>query len=166
MLKFSPIKNFILPNFERLFFIRVVLIALGAYLFFGYICIPFRIQGSSMEPTYHDGGFNFCWRLRYLFSEPKRGEVVTLRFAGKKVMLLKRIVALENDKIEFIRGKLYINDRPIDEPYVKYPCTWNLSLRRVRKDYTYVIGDNRNMQIENHYFGQASMNRITGGPLW
>jgi hypothetical protein len=29
-----------------------------------------------------------------------------------------------------------------------------------------VVGDNRNMPIENHYFGQASMKRIMGAPLW
>jgi hypothetical protein len=29
-----------------------------------------------------------------------------------------------------------------------------------------VVGDNRSMPIENHYFGQAAMERIMGGPLW
>jgi hypothetical protein len=29
-----------------------------------------------------------------------------------------------------------------------------------------VVGDNRSMPIENHYFGQASKARVMGGPLW
>jgi hypothetical protein len=28
------------------------------------------------------------------------------------------------------------------------------------------VGDNRNMPIENHVFGQTSMKRIVGVPSW
>jgi len=61
-----------------------------------------------MEPTYHDGGVNFCWRLRYLSSEPKKRDVVAVRFAGNKVMLLKRVIALEGEQVEFRNGKLFV----------------------------------------------------------
>jgi len=119
-----------------------------------------------MEPTYHHGDVNFCWRLRYLFSEPKRHDVVAVRFAGSKVMLLKRVVALEGEQVEFRDGKLFVDGKEIEEPYVRYPCTWNLSPRQVKKDCIYVVGDNRSMPNENHYFGQASKSRIMGVPLW
>lgn len=119
-----------------------------------------------MEPTYHDGGFNFCWRLRALFSEPRRFDVVAVRFAGNKVMLLKRVVALEDEQVEFRDGKLLIDGKEIEEPYIHYPCDWNLSPRRVEKSCVYVIGDNRGMPIENHHFGQTSKVRIMGTPLW
>jgi hypothetical protein len=29
-----------------------------------------------------------------------------------------------------------------------------------------VVGDNRSMPIENHLFGNASLKRIVGVPLW
>jgi len=119
-----------------------------------------------MEPTYHNGGVNFCWRVRYLFFEPKRYDVITVRFAGSKVMLLKRVVALEDEQVEFRNGKLFIDGKEMEEPYVRLPCHWNLPPRRVEKDCVYVIGDNRSMPIENHHFGQASKNRIVGVPLW
>ncbi len=119
-----------------------------------------------MEPTYHNGGINFCWRLRYLFSGPNRHDVVVVRFAGSKVMLLKRVVALEGERVEFRDGKLLVNGKAIDEPYVRYPCNWNLSPRQVEKGHVYVIGDNRSTPIENHYFGQASVKRVVGAPLW
>ena len=119
-----------------------------------------------MEPAYHDRGVNFCWRLRYVFSEPKRHDVVMIRFAGSKAMLLKRVVAREGEQVEFREGKLFVDGKEIQEPYVRYPCHWNLPLRRVEKDCVYVIGDNRNMPIENHYFGQTSKSRIVGVPLW
>ncbi len=119
-----------------------------------------------MEPTYHNGGVNFCWRLRYLFSEPKRHDVVAVRLAGSKVMLLKRVVAREGERVEFRDGKLFVDGRQIEEPYVRYPCTWNLSPRQVEKDSIYVVGDNRSMPIESHHFGQAPKSRVIGGPLW
>jgi signal peptidase I len=160
------IRQFFFPSLTPKFLFRVCLIALSAYLFFGYLCIPFSIQGVSMEPTYHHGGFNFCWRPRYLFSGPKRFDVVAIRFAGRKVMLLKRIVALEDEQVEFRNGKLFIDGKEIKEPYVRYPCDWNLPSRRVEKDCIYVVGDNRGMPIEDHHFGQTSTDRIIGGPLW
>lgn len=127
------ILRFFFPALTAGFFIRAGLVALGAYLFFGYVCLPFRIQGASMEPAYRDGAFHFCWRGRYLLSEPKRYEVVGIRFAGPQVMLLKRIVALEGEEVEFRGGNLYVNGEEIEEPYVRFKRDWNLSPRRVEK---------------------------------
>ena len=119
-----------------------------------------------MEPTYHDGGINFCWRVPFLFSGPNRYDVVAVRFAGSRVMLLKRVVALEGEQVEFRDGKLFMDGMQVRELYVHFPCNWNLPPRRVEKDCVYVIGDNRNMPMENHYFGQTLRNRIVGVPLW
>lgn len=162
----KKIRLFLLPSLTPRFLIRFLIIAISAYLFFGHVCLPLQIKGSSMEPTYHNGGINFCWRLRYLFSGPNRHDVVVVRFAGSKVMLLKRVVALEGEHVEFRDGRLLVNGKATDEPYVRYPCNWNLSPRQVEKDHVYVIGDNRSTPIENHYFGQASVKRIVGAPLW
>jgi type IV secretory pathway protease TraF len=68
-----------------------------------------RLNGSSMEPMYHDGGINFCWTPSFWFSKPKRGGVVMVKLAGKKIMFLKRIVALEDEAIEFWDGKILVN---------------------------------------------------------
>lgn len=119
-----------------------------------------------MEPSYRDGEFNFCWRGRYVFSEPKRFEVAAVRFAGSRVMLLKRIVGLEGDEVEFREGVLYLNGRAVGEPYVRYKRSWNLPPRRVEKGNVFVVGDNRGVDIENHYLGQTSRARIIGGPVW
>ncbi len=162
----TGLQRFFFPSLTRRFLIRVFLVGLFAYLFFGYLCIPFTIQGISMEPTYHDRGINFCWRLPSLFTQPKRYDVVTIRFAGSRVMLLKRVVALEGEQVEFRDGRLLVDGKELEESYVRYPCSWNLPPRRVEKDGVYVVGDNRNMPIENHHFGQTSKSRILGVPLW
>ena len=160
------LRQFLFPSITVGFLVRVVLLALVAYLVFGYLLIPIRIEGSSMEPTYHHGGFNFCWRPTTFFSAPQRHDVVALRFAGPRVMLLKRIVALEGEWVEFRGGRLWVNGQERKEPYVRYPCDWDLSPRRVEQKCVYVVGDNRSMPMEDHHFGQASMKRIVGIPLW
>ncbi len=162
----NALRQFFFPSLTHRFLIRVLLVALCAYLFFGQILTPLRIKGLSMEPTYHNGGVNFLWKWRYAFSKPKRHDVVALRFAGNRVMLLKRVVAVEAETVEFRDGRLRVDGKEIEEPYVRFPCKWNLPPRRVEKDCVYVIGDNRNMPIEDHLFGQAPIKRILGVPLW
>ena len=162
----SAIRQFFFPSLTPKFLIRVLLVALSAYLFFGQVLTPLRIKGRSMEPTYHDGTINFLWKWRFAFSKPKRYDVVALRFAGNRVMLLKRVIAMEAETVEFRDGKLYVDGKEMEEPYVRFPCNWNLPPRLVEKDCVYVVGDNREMPIEDHHFGQASMRRILGVPLW
>ena len=92
--------------------------------------------------------------------------MVTIRFAGSRVMLLKRIVALEGEEVEFRDGKLYVNGEEMEEPYVRFRRDWNLPARLVEKGNVFVVGDNRGVAIENHDLGQTSRGRIIGGPLW
>ncbi len=162
----ETIRNFLFPKFTRSFLIRVGCVTLLAYLVFGYLLIPIRIKGHSMDPTYRDGEINFCWRLQYILSKPKRGDVVVIRFAGQKVTLLKRVVALEGEEVEFRSGKLFINGKELGEPYLRYPYDWNLPPRKVEPNSVYVVGDYREGPIHKHFFGQVSLKRILGGPLW
>jgi len=162
----KTIRNFFFPSITMKFFVRASFMGLLACIFFYYICIPVKISGASMEPSYRDGSVNLTWRLRYTFSSPKRYDVVAVRFAGSRVMLLKRVVALEGEELEFRDGKLLVNGKELDEPYIKYPCNWNLPPRQVQKGNVYIIGDNRSMPLNQHTFGQTSIKRIIGAPVW
>ena len=119
-----------------------------------------------MVPTYNNGGVNFCVTLRYMFSPPRRFDIVAVRYAGKHVMLLKRVVATEGETMEFKKGQLYVNGIKIKEPYVTGQYPWDLSPRMVKPHHVYVVGDNRNVPMETHDFGQTDLNRIIGAPLW
>lgn len=162
----EKLRQFLLPSLNRKFLIRLFIVIAVAYIFFGYILIPLRIDGRSMEPTYKDGGFNFCWRLSYIFSESQRHDVVAVRFSGKRVMLLKRVIAIAGETVEFREGKLFVNGLKLEEPYMKFPSDWNWPTRIVDQDKVYVVGDNRSVPIRNHIFGQVSLQRIVGRVLW
>jgi signal peptidase I len=161
----SLIHRFFFPSLNKRFFIRLILVALTCYLIFGHLLIPLRIEGLSMEPTYHDGSFAFCWRPQYLFSSPERFDVVAVRFSGRRVMLLKRIVALPGETVEFREGELYVDGNIIEEPYVHHRENWELPPRTVAPGHVYVVGDNRGTPMSHHKFGEINMNRIVGGVL-
>lgn len=160
------LRAFLLPKFNKGFFIRAALVAALAFILFKFFLIPFRIQGHSMAPTYSDGGMNFCNTLRYTFSPPERYDIVIIRLAGRSVMLLKRVVAVAGETVAFKNGELYINGRKTEEPYITYADDWTLPPRTVKPDHYYVVGDNRRVSMQTHHFGQTPANRIIGAPLW
>jgi len=162
----NAIKKFFLPDLNRKLMIRVAIVGVIAFIVFKYILIPFRISGHSMDPTYRDGEVNFCFALRYLFAPPKPFDVVTVRLSGRHVMLLKRVIATGGQTVEFQKGQVLIDGNIIREPYVAGRFLWDLPARTVKKDHVYVVGDNRNVAMEAHDFGQTPINRIIGAPLW
>lgn len=161
----SRISHFFWPSITKGYLFRLLGVGLTTYLLFGYLFIPLHIQGSSMEPTYHDGSFGFCWRLQYVMSPPERADVVAVRFSGTRVMLLKRVIAVEGETIEFRKGALYINGQRTPEPYVRFQSEWDLEPRKVAAGHVYVIGDNRGISMDRHQFGEVSVLRIVGGVL-
>ena len=68
---------------------------------------PIKISGSSMEPTMQNGQIWFSTIKE--FKKPKRGDIVTAYDVLNRVRIIKRVVALEGDKIEVKDSGLYVN---------------------------------------------------------
>lgn len=160
------VKHFFVPRLTSRYALRVLLVALTTFIVFRYVAAPFRIHGASMAPTYPSRGFTFGCRQPWLLSEPQRGDIVIIRFAGRNVALLKRIVALPGDKVAFQDGELYLNGNRMEEPYVEKTGDWNLKTRVVEPGHYYVVGDNRSGRMRDHVFGQVDRERIIGRPIW
>lgn len=127
-----------------------------------YVLVPIRVTGISMLDTYKDNGIKFVNCLAYVFHPPQRGDIVAIKLAGKSVMLCKRIVALPGETIAFHHGRLLINGQPLEEPYVKGPCYWELAPEQVGPDEYYFVGDNRSMDYRLHDQGRGSRQKILG----
>lgn len=162
----SHLRKFLFPDINLRLVIRTSLVAVLAIVCFTWILIPFRIDGHSMAPTYQNGRFNFCNRLHYHFFSPSRHDVVAIRYAGTRVMLLKRILAVEGEILEFRQGQLFVDGKPVRESYITMPYDWDLGPRTVQTGHVYVVGDNRQVPILTHDFGQTPTSRIVGAPLW
>ena len=160
------LRAFFFPKMVRSFFIRFLIVAAVAWIFFKFFCLPLVVMGGSMLPTYSERGFNFCWKPAYWFSEPERGDIVVMKYGSNKVMILKRVIAREGDTVEFRNGKLILNGEELSEPYIQGPCDWNLPPRTVEKDHYYLVGDNRAVPMQRHIFGQMHKRYLQGAPLW
>ncbi len=139
-------------------FVRVGVIVLTAFVLLKFVLIPIRVTGISMSPTFTDGSINFINRLAYVHTTPKRGDVVGVRLrAGQHLMYMKRVVGLPGETVAFRHGVLYINDHPMLEPYLRGPCNWQMDPIHLGPNFYYVVGDNRSMNIEDHYQFQADL---------
>jgi signal peptidase I len=142
--------------------VRIVVLAVTCFVTFGFILLPVRIEGISMQPTLHTGQLNCVNRLAYLRHEPQRGDIVSVRLAGKHIMYMKRIIGLPGETVAFHEGHAVINGQPLAEPYVKLPCDWEMKPVLCSSTQYYVVGDNRSMPIELHTKGRAERDRIVG----
>lgn len=160
----SWVQTVIIGRNPRLTFIRIVFLVAASIVVFKFVLLPVRVDGPSMLPTYKPGAINFVNRLAYWRSEPQRGDVVAVRYSGHSIMLMKRVIALPGETIEFVNGRTVVNGHYLDEPYIKKPCNWNVRPERyqLREDEYYVVGDNRSMPFENHQQGAAARKRILG----
>jgi signal peptidase I len=160
----SWVRTVIVGRNPRLTMIRVVVLVVVCYVVFKHLLLPIRVDGPSMLPTYREFSVNFINRMAYWFSEPRRGDVVAVRYTGNSIMLMKRIIGLPGETIEFVDGRVLINGRPLDEPYLKFECDWTVRPEnyRLSDEEYYVVGDNRSMPFESHQQGSARRIRIVG----
>ena len=161
---FSWLRTIIIGRNPRLTAVRLVVVVVVIFLLRAYVLIPIQVDGPSMSPNYREHSINVVNRLAYLNREPQRGDVVAIRFSGTSIMLMKRVVGLPGETVEFANGKLVINGRPMDEPYVKNDCKWDFRPPhwQLGDDEYYVVGDNRAKAYEDHKQGSAKRERIVG----
>lgn len=130
--------------FDVVFFaISIILIALIIGVIVMYSTIrPFDIVGDSMEPNLHNGNTVIVQKN---YSSPVRGDVVVIQTThveddgtSTQNYIIKRIVAIEGDKIGFIRSKSNSNIiyfyrdsgngwERVFEPYTKEYMTYSSS---------------------------------------
>ena len=98
-----------------------------------YFFQTFQIPTGSMVPTNLVGDFIGLNKAIYRYTEPKRGDIVVFRPPVEacypdqidkdgtvNVDFVKRLIGLPGDKVEIKAGQLYINDKPLWEPYKQY----------------------------------------------
>ena len=158
----SWLRRLIIGRNPQVTLVRAAILGVLTVICFKVAILPVRVTGGSMLPTYRDGAVNFVNRLAYRNREPQRGDVVGVRFAGPSIMLMKRVVGLPGERVGFHEGRVVINGRTIDEPYLKWPSTWEREAVLLGPDEFFVVGDNRSMPIQDHTFGAAKRERILG----
>lgn len=97
--------------------VRILFVIFITLVLFKYILVPIRVTGQSMFPTYKNGQIKFVNKQAYRRSEPGRGDVVAVQFAGNEILLLKRIIALPGETFRVYNGECFVNGEKLVEPY-------------------------------------------------
>lgn len=135
--------------------IKIIAIAVAvAILFNTFIIINSIVPSGSMETTIMTGTRMIGFRLSYLFSEPKQGDIVIFKFPDdEKQIFVKRVIGVPGDTVEIIDGVTYVNGEVLDEPYLNEPPIENsFGPYVVPEDSYFVMGDNRNHSRDARYW--------------
>lgn len=137
-----------------------------------YVLQPFQVEGSSMEPQLHNQDQMVMLRNKDI----ERYDVVVFPDPrGSGDSYVKRIIGEPGDEIYFSNDTLYLNNQPVEEPYLEplksetegkftedFSLWDTLGLTEVPDDYYFVMGDNRPYSGDSRQFGLIQAEDIQG----
>lgn len=186
--------------------LKSIVIALAIFLVLRtFVVEAFNIPTSSMENTLLVGDFLLVNKAVYgghipgtrlsfgAFRDPERGDVVVFHPPHEpETHYVKRLVGLPNDTLEMRDKGLYINGRPVPEPYARHvddrgdsvhpdmdwqsnhliaappreyhPTRDNWGPLVVPEGHFFMLGDNRDNSEDSRYWGFVSRDQIQGRP--
>ena len=121
-----------------------------------------QIEGTSMEPTLHNGDIVLLMKTNRF----DRGDLCGFTWNNK--LLIKRVIGVPGDWIEIdVDGIVYLNGEKLDEPYVKQKALGECDLEfpfQVPQEQYFVIGDMRESSIDsrNTVIGCIPKDQIVG----
>ena len=150
------------------------LVFMIAFVVFFLTCVGQRVavDGKSMEDTLQDGDQLIvdCFTYRFL-RDPKRFEIVVFRLKDRPdTFYVKRVIGLPGETVQIINSGIYINGKPIEDPYATqsyFPAGSAEEIIRLGKDEYFVMGDNRVNSIDSRYdVGPVSRSQFVGRALY
>ena len=143
---------------ENLIFIIVIIAIILVRLF---IVTPVRVSGTSMYPTLKNGDIMLLNKTAK--KKIKRYDVVVISKKFKGEELIKRVIGIPGDTVESKDGKIYVNDKAIDDKFA-HGITNNfdkISLSKEKNEY-FVLGDNREVSLDSRILGKVDGKYIKG----
>lgn len=131
---------------------------------------PFVIEGSSMEPNFHNRQLIIIDKLSYRLREPSRSDVVVFESPqNMNVYFIKRIIGLPGDSIRITQGEVYINGNKLNEPYLKPDQKTSIEgsdlgtlEKTLSQNEFFVMGDNRDQSSDSREWGILPRKNIVG----
>lgn len=171
-----------------------------------FIVQAFQIPSESMENTLLVGDYLLVNKLCYgggtfwdhlmPYRKISRGDIIVFHYPVDPTQhFVKRVIGLPGDRLRMVNKKVFINGKPVDEPYVHFlepannlfrddfPRTdipayglegkWWLEMRKMVEDGQliipsgnyFVMGDNRDDSQDSRYWGFVPRENIVGSPL-
>ncbi len=150
-----------------------------------YVVQAFKIPSGSMKPTLLVGDHILVLKFIYgtklpftdkrvlVFTEPKRGDIIVFRFPKDRSRdFIKRVIGVGGDVVEERNKVVYVNGKPLNEPYVQHTDNDIRPLSRdVRDNFgpvyvpegkLFVMGDNRDQSYDSRYWGFVDIKDVKG----
>ena len=180
------LKNFVADNLPTV--AVAVLLAVGVRIF---IAEPRFIPTTSMEPTLLVDDRLIIDKISIRWQKPERGEIVVFNPPTNPVVpdaskvYIKRVIGLPGDRVSIHDGKVFVNDVPLNEPYIAEPIKYTLPTQddalcsncfrpsgiqssngqpyfTVPANKYWVMGDNRNNSLDSHAWGFLPEENLVG----
>ena len=170
--------------------VLIVIAFAAALLIKSLVVQAFFIPSESMVPTLKVGDRVLVEKIGYLFHDPRRGDVVVFEKdldtdtaddgsfwggivdgvrslfgfpTGSDQDFIKRVIAVGGDTIEGRDGLVYVNGRPIEEPYIPSDVVNGPFARfEVPEGQLFVMGDNRENSDDSRSFGSIPVDEVVG----
>ena len=139
--------------------------AVYAVLIVTFGCQIARVEGLSMSPTLGDQDRLIVNKAIYKLFEPRRGDIVMLYYPlNPDKSFVKRVIAEEGDTVRIIDGRVYVNDIPLQDDYVKpdFRSHDDWGPQVIPEGYDMVLGDNRNNSSDSRSWGMVPKRYIIG----
>ncbi len=129
-----------------------------------FIITPAVVDGNSMLPGLQDNNIIILNKLDYKLNDINRFDVVVVNYNGEK--LVKRIIGLPGEHVEYKDNNLYVNGFIISEDF-NHETTHDFKLESIGYlsipgDKYFVVGDNRNDSTDSRVLGLIDKNDILG----
>ncbi len=151
--------------------LELILVGVCSLILVRNICYtPIVISETSMYPTLQDGDYGYVINTNYALNNIKRFDVVTCKVENREYELIKRVIGLPNETIEF-RGEdcqLWVingdNEELIDQDFVSSEVKSYTGNGKyvIPEDSYFVLGDNRKVSVDSRSFGTVEKENITG----
>ncbi len=114
----------------------------------------FRAVAASMAPTVRNGEYLLADATFYRSRQPSRGEVaVYVHPKQSHLHNIRRIIAIEGDRVAVKGGRAIVNGMAVEEPYVDagpaQAAFADMREARVPAGHVFVLGDNRASSIDS-----------------
>ena len=135
-----------------------------------YVAEARWIPSESMLPTLKVGDHLMTDKISYQFKSIQRGDIVVFTPPAEAHIdedaLIKRVIGLPGDSVSIQERTVYINGKPLKEPYLLEKPREDLKPFTVPEDHVFVMGDNRNNSYDSRFWGPLPTDNIIGRAMF
>ena len=148
-----------LKEFLPYIIVIVIVLVIKTYFFSTVV-----VSGDSMKNTLLDNDFMILDKISYRTQDIKRFDIVVIQ--TEKTKLIKRIIGLPGEMIEYKDNQLYVNGEMVDDPYgdgTTYDFSLlDLGIVEIPENQYFVLGDNREESLDSRLIGLIDRENVLG----